>query len=278
MYGMLQENTRVSEKASQPSVPNLVNLCSASTLVHICLKKIGSSDIEQFQKKFPNLPLELDNIVKEDIISGLIFPLSKITDITLEKHDTHFSNWPDPDCLTLKNRLLMLHYNLNGQLRVIPKHIRTKYFDLETKVEITEKMFTQTKEEQNKNKDKDRLWNVTKENDALVLRFKNATIATKTIALNKQSQILFWDNKTISVLQKKKNHIFLLFFDLSPLTTLAVTLTNLQNYKQALLLKTIIEKSKQGHFFDLTDPDYKSIYEAMPPEIKAIIATLRTKK
>lgn len=266
MYGMQPNDTQVPEKVSQASIPNLVTLC---------LKRIRQNGIEQFNKKLPDLPTKLDDLVKEDIISGLIFPLSKITGITVEKHDTGFTRWPDTMLLT--NKRLMLHSTLSNLL-VIPERIRckTKYFDLEKKLQITEERYTKTKED--KNTDKDILWKVTRENDALVLRFKNATLATKTILLQNQNHILFWDNKTISLLQKKKNHVFLLFYDLSPLTTLAATLTNLQNYKQALLLKTIIKKSKQGYFFDLTDKYYKSIYEAMPDEIKTIIKTLRTKK
>ncbi len=266
MYGMKPEDAQISENTSQLSVPKLVN---------ICLKRIRNSCLEQFQKKFPVLPQELDDRVKEDIISDFIFPLSKITDITLEEHDTSFGHWPD--CLILKDRLLMLQCNLNDiPLLTMPKNIRAKYFDLEQKCQITEEIFTQAKEEQNKGED--RLWNIKKENNFLVLCYKNATIATKKITLHTQSQILFWDNKTISVLQKKNDHVFLLFYDLSPLANLAATLANLKNYPQALLLKTIIEKSKQGYFFDLTDELYKSIYEAMPQEIKSIITTLKTKQ
>jgi len=259
LYGIQPEDAH-SQEVSEPSISNLVNMC---------IRKITRINIELFNKKFPPLPTKFDDLVKENIISELIFPLSKITDITLEEHDTHFNNWPD--CLILNNRRLKLQRNTNYvHLQVIPDHIRTKYFDLETKRQITEEMYTQPKKEQN---DKDRLWNVTKESDALVLRFKNATIATRTIAIHKQTQVLFWNNQTISVLQKKNNHVFLLFYDLSPLTNLAE-----KNYQQALSLKKIIEKSKQGYFFDLTDPDYKSIYETMRQEIKDIISTFRTKK
>lgn len=254
--------------------PEAVSGQSFPSLKNLCLQKIQHCSLEQFKKRFPNLPLELDSIITQNSISELLLPLSKITSITREEHDTHFCSCPDT--ILLKNKKLMLTGLINNCV-IIPQKIRTqtKYFDLERKTKVSEEECNLSDTQNNVEKI---IWNVTRKGNVLTLQLTNATIETKTIPLSEQWQLIFWDNNTISGLEKRGNKLFLLFYDLKPLTTLSLKLGQLHNYKEALLLKAIVNVPS-GYFFDLKDPYYGDIYNSMPDDIKAIIkSSCRTKQ